>query len=135
MRQRVGVVSNQAEARRIAEASIRSEAAAKNRPGGSDQHRAGEGRGAGLELSAFSTLGAMASTVRKEVNASICAGIHDRMSAVERAGLLRLLEERDADGTTQYSRLKKFAQSPTWSHFKRLIAQLDWLDGLGDSGA
>ncbi|GAA3372568.1 hypothetical protein GCM10017744_104600 [Streptomyces antimycoticus] len=56
------------------------------------------------------------------------------MSAVERAGLLRLLEERDADGTTQYNRLKKFAQSPTWSHFKRLIAQLDWLDGLGDSG-
>jgi len=28
----------------------------------------------------------MASTVRKEVNASICTGIHDRMSAVERAG-------------------------------------------------
>ncbi|GAA3372570.1 hypothetical protein GCM10017744_104610 [Streptomyces antimycoticus] len=67
VRQRVGVVYNQAEARRIAEASIRSEAAAKNRPGGSDQHRAGEGRGAGLELSAFSTLDAMASTVRMEV--------------------------------------------------------------------
>jgi hypothetical protein len=76
--------------------------------------------GAGLERPAFSTLDAMASTVRKEVNASICTGIHDRMSAVERAGLLRLLEERDADGTTQDNRLKKSAQSPTWSHFKRL---------------
>ncbi|MFJ2259777.1 Tn3 family transposase [Streptomyces sp. NPDC087844] len=69
---------------------------------------------AGLELPAFSTL--------------------DAMSAVERAGLLRLLEERDADGTTQYNRLKQFTQSPTWSHSKRLIAQLERLDGLGDSG-
>ncbi|MFF2959905.1 hypothetical protein ACFVT1_13580 [Streptomyces sp. NPDC057963] len=43
---------------------------------------------AGLELSAFSTLDAMASVIHKEVNASICAGIHDGMSAVERAGLL-----------------------------------------------
>jgi len=54
-------------------------------------------------------------------------------SAVERAGLLRLLEERDADGTTQYNRLKKSAQSPTWSHFKRLTTHLDWVDALGDS--
>jgi hypothetical protein len=74
----------------------------------------------------------MASTFRKEVNASICTGIHDRMSAVERAGL-RLLEERDADGTTQYNRLKKSARSPTWSHFKRLTTHLDWVDALGDS--
>jgi hypothetical protein len=76
----------------------------------------------------------MASTVRKEVNSSICMGIHDRMSAVERAGLLRLLEERDSDGSTQYNRLKKSAQSPTWSHFKRLITHLEWVDALGDTG-
>ncbi|WP_247745645.1 hypothetical protein [Streptomyces oryzae] len=51
------------------------------------------------------------------------------------ARLLRLPEERDTDGTTQYNRLTKFAQSPTWSHFNRLIAQLEWLDALGDTGA
>ncbi|MFE4424718.1 DUF4158 domain-containing protein [Streptomyces sp. NPDC056817] len=135
VRQRVGVVYDQGEARRIAEASIRQEAAAKNRPADLINIALEKVVGAGLELPAFSTLDAMASAVRKEVNASICTGIHDRMSAVERAGLLRLLEERDADGTTQYNRLKKFAQSPTWSHFKRLIAQLEWLDALGDTGA
>jgi hypothetical protein len=135
VRQRVGVVYDQAEARRIAEASIRSEAAAKNRPADLINIALEKVVGAGLELPAFSTLDAMASAVRKEVNASICAGIHDRMSAVERAGLLRLLEERDADGTTPYNRLKKFARNPTWSHFKRLIAQLEWLDALGDTGA
>jgi len=38
------------------------------------------------------------------VNASIRAGIHDRMSAAQRAGLMRLLEERDSDGTTLFNR-------------------------------
>ncbi|MFF2328694.1 MULTISPECIES: hypothetical protein [unclassified Streptomyces] len=37
----------------------------------------------------------MASKIRTEVNASIRTGIHDRMSAAQRAGLMRLLEERD----------------------------------------
>jgi hypothetical protein len=31
-----------------------------------------------LELPAFSTFDAMASTIRKEVNAAICAGNHER---------------------------------------------------------
>jgi hypothetical protein len=45
VRCRVGATYDQAEARRIAEASIRKEAAAKNQPPGRpDQHRAGEGR-------------------------------------------------------------------------------------------
>ncbi|MDH2394071.1 Tn3 family transposase [Streptomyces sp. HNM0663] len=134
VRRRVGATYDQAEARRIAEGSIRKEAAAKNRPADLINIALERVVGAGLEVPAFSTLDAMASTVRKEVNASICTGIHDRIGAVERAGLLRLLEERDSDGTTQYNRLKKSAQSPTWSHFKRLITHLDWVDALGDTG-
>ncbi|KQX26847.1 hypothetical protein ASD97_38130 [Streptomyces sp. Root63] len=90
---------------------------------------------AGLELPAFFTFDTMASTLRKEVNAEICGGIHDRMRAFERAGLLRLLEERESDGTTLYNRLKKPAQGPTWSHFKNLAKRLEWVDGLGDTGA
>ena len=76
----------------------------------------------------------MASKIRGEVNASICAGIHDRMSAAERAGLPRLLEERDSDGTTLYNRLKRPAQGPSWSGFKRLAAHLEWVDSLGNTG-
>ncbi|MFE2275032.1 DUF4158 domain-containing protein [Streptomyces lavendulae] len=83
VRQRAGVVYDQAQARRIAEVSIRKEAAAKNRPADLINIALEKVVGAGLELPAFSTLDAMASTVRKEVNASICTGIHDRMSAVE----------------------------------------------------
>ncbi|MFD7065395.1 Tn3 family transposase [Streptomyces sp. NPDC059906] len=89
---------------------------------------------AGLELPAFSTFGTMASALRKEVNAGICGGIHDRKSAFERAGLLRLPEERESDDTTLYNRLKKPSQGPTWSHFKNLAKPLEWVDGLGDTG-
>jgi hypothetical protein len=73
-----------------------------------------------LELPGFSTFDKMASKIRTEVNASICAGIHDRMSPLQRAELLRLLEEHDADGTS-------------WSHFKNLTKRMEWVDGLGDS--
>jgi hypothetical protein len=57
---------------------------------------------AGLELPGFSTFDRMTSKIRTEVNASICAGIHDRMSPLQRSELLRLLEERDSDGTTLF---------------------------------
>ena len=40
---------------------------------------------AGLGLSAFSTLDHMASTVRAEVNAAICAGIWERAGGLRRA--------------------------------------------------
>ncbi|GAA1141718.1 DUF4158 domain-containing protein [Streptomyces javensis] len=133
VRQRVGTKYQQSQARQIAEAAIRKEAASKNRPADLINIALEKVVAAGLELPAFSTFDLMTSTVRTEVNASICRGIHDRMSAVQRAGLLRLPEERDSDGTTQFNRLKQTAQAPTWSHFKRLCMRLEWLDALGDS--
>nr|WSV52470.1 DUF4158 domain-containing protein [Streptomyces sp. NBC_01014] len=78
-----------------------------------DQHRAGEGGGGRAGAAAFSTFDAMASKIRSEVNTLICTGIHDRMSVVERTELLRLLEDRDGDGTTLFNQLKKPAQGPT----------------------
>ncbi|GAB2465672.1 Tn3 family transposase [Streptomyces incanus] len=133
VRKRVGVKYDQAEARRIVERSIREEAAARNRPADLINIALEKVVEAGLELPGFSTFDKMASKIRTEVNASICAGIHDRMSAVQRAGLLRLLEERDSDGTTLFYRLKKPAKGPSWSHFKSLTKRLEWVDELGDT--
>ncbi|MEW2631882.1 hypothetical protein AB0903_09525 [Streptomyces sp. NPDC048389] len=45
-------------------------------------------------------MGCSKGAARRAMNTAICDGIHGRMSPVERAGLLRLLEERDADGAT-----------------------------------
>ncbi|XNR95421.1 DUF4158 domain-containing protein [Streptomyces sp. R-74717] len=134
VRKRVGVKYDQAKARGIAEQSIRKEAAAKNRPADLINIGLEKVVEAGLELPGFSTFDKMASKIRTEVNSSIRAGIHDRMSAAQRAGLMRLLEERDGDGTTLFNRLKKPAQGPTWSHFKNLTKPLEWVDGLGDTG-
>ncbi|MFF3543292.1 DUF4158 domain-containing protein [Streptomyces platensis] len=107
VRKRAGVTYDQAKARGIVEQSIRREAAAKNRPADLIDIALEKVVEAGLELPGFSTFDKMASKVRTEVNASICTGIHDRMSAAQRAGLMRLLEDRDSDGTTLFNRLKK----------------------------
>jgi Domain of unknown function (DUF4158) len=133
VRKRVGVTYDQAKARGIVEQSIRKEAEAKNRPADLINIALEKVVEAGLELPGFSTFDKMASKIRTEVNASIRAGIHDRMSAAQWAGLMRLLEERDSDGTTLFNRLKKPAKGPTWSHFKNLTKRLEWLDGLGDT--
>ncbi|MBT2478110.1 Tn3 family transposase [Streptomyces sp. ISL-94] len=133
VRKQVGVTYDQARARGIVEQSIRKEAAAKNRPADLINIALEKVVEAGLELPGFSTFDKMAAKIRTEVNASIRAGIHDRMSAAQRAGLMRLLEERDSDGTTLFNRLKKPAKGPTWSHFKNLTKRLEWLDGLGDT--
>ena len=58
-------------------ASVRKEAAAKNRPADLFNIAPEKVVRAGLELPEFSTLDAMASTVRNEANASICTGIHE----------------------------------------------------------
>ncbi|MFJ1617803.1 DUF4158 domain-containing protein [Streptomyces sp. NPDC088251] len=133
VRQRVGTKYQQSQARRIAEAAIRKETASKNRPADLINIALGKVVAAGLELPAFSAFDTMTSTIRTEVNTSICCGIHDRMSLAEQAGLIRPLEERDSDGTTQFNRLKQTAQGPSWSHFKRLFMHLEWLDKLGDT--
>lgn len=109
------------------------EAASKNRPADLINVALEKVVEAGLEVSAFSTLDAMASKVRVEVNASICAGIHNRMTVEDQARLLGLLEIYGLDGTTLFNQLKRSAQGPTWSHFKKLADHLTWVDALGDS--
>ncbi|MFE5940884.1 DUF4158 domain-containing protein [Streptomyces sp. NPDC056470] len=130
VREWAGVAYDQAEARRIAEQSVRKEAAAENRPADLINIALEKVVEAGLELPGFSTFDKIASKIRTEVNASICAGIHDSMSPLQRTELLRLLEERDADGTTLFNRLKKPAKGPSWSHFKNLTRRMEWLDGI-----
>ncbi|MFD3874842.1 DUF4158 domain-containing protein [Streptomyces sp. NPDC058623] len=116
VRRRLEAKYNQVRARKIAEAAIRVEAASKNRPADLINVALEKVVEAGLELPAFSTRDAMASKVRGEVNASICAGIHDRMSGEDRAVLLGLLENYALDGTTRFNQLKQSAQGPSWSH-------------------
>lgn len=133
VRKQAGATYDQAKARQIVEQSIRKEAAAKNRPADLINIALEKVVEAGLELPGFSTFDKVASKIRTEVNASIRTDIHDRLSAAQRAGLMRLLEDRDSEGTTLFNRLKKPTQGSTWSHFKNLTKRLEWLNELGDT--
>ncbi|WP_371640679.1 hypothetical protein [Streptomyces virginiae] len=77
-------------ARKVAEETMRIEAASKNNPADLINIALEKLVEAGLEIPRFSTLDAMASTVRAQVNEEILAGIRDRMTAEERRGLLGL---------------------------------------------
>ncbi|MEU0632244.1 Tn3 family transposase, partial [Streptomyces sp. NPDC005989] len=89
---------------------------------------------AGLEIPRFSTLDAMASTVRARVNEEILAGIRERMTEDERVRLLGLVDVVGLDGRTLFNALKHNPGRATWSNFKRLKGHLTWVDGLGETG-
>lgn len=86
-----------------------------------------------FELPAYSTLDEMAARIRGEVNSEIFAGITARVGP---AGMLRLdglLVAAKASGKSEFNRLKKTAQRPSWTYFRVLLDQLRWVDSLGDS--
>jgi hypothetical protein len=137
VRRRAGVRYDGKRARELARETIRVEAESKNNPADLINVALEKLVEAGVELPAFSTLDHMASTVRAEVNAGICAGIWERIGEGHRAGLLRLLDV-DAlvpGAKSPFNRLKQHAQRATWSHFKDQVNQLAWVDELGDTAA
>ncbi|MDL4813167.1 Tn3 family transposase [Actinomadura opuntiae] len=89
---------------------------------------------ASLELPAFSTLDAMESKVRGEVNSSIFKKIWIRLGRDARARLQALLVVGPG-GKSDLQRLKQAAGRATWSKFKGQAAHLEWTNGLGDMAA
>lgn len=89
---------------------------------------------AGLELPAFSTLDAMESKVRGEVNAQICRRIWVRLGPDGRARLAALLVV-GSDGKSDLQRLKQPAGRATWTKFKAQAEHLEWVKSLGDMAA
>ncbi|MFJ7996397.1 DUF4158 domain-containing protein [Streptomyces sp. NPDC096310] len=133
VRRRSGVSYDTARARKISEAVMRAEAAAKNNPADLINIALERLVAANLELPAFSTLDAMASKVRAEVNTALYAGVRERMTSAEQIQLLGLLDRVYLDGKTYFNRLKKSAKGPTWTNFRNLADHLEWVDGLGDT--
>ncbi|WP_330301206.1 hypothetical protein [Streptomyces sp. NBC_00503] len=62
---------------------------------------------AGVTYDQAKARGIVEQSIRKEAAAKNRPAdlIHDSMSAAQRAGLMRLLEDRDSDGTTLFNRL------------------------------
>ncbi|MFF2330892.1 MULTISPECIES: DUF4158 domain-containing protein [unclassified Streptomyces] len=133
VRQRVGVLYDAGQARKVAEEAIRAEAASKNNPADLINVALEQLVQRGLELPAFSTLDRMAMRIRTEVNTDLFSLVHRRIGAEERAGLLRLVTTLGLDRKTLFNQLKQPAKRATWSHLKKLADHRRWLDGLGDT--
>lgn len=133
VRKRVGVTSDQARARGIVEQSIGKEAEAKNRPADLIDIALEKVMEAGLELPGFSTFDKMASKIRTEVNVSIRAGIHDRMSAPQAGGAHAAAggARQRRDDAVQPS--EEARQRPDLVAFQELTERLEWLGELGDT--
>ncbi len=92
------VVHNPGKARKVAQKAMWDAAWVKNHPPDLINVALEKLTQAGLELPAFSTLDAMESKVRGEVNAQICKGIWVRLGPVGRARLAALLVVVGSDG-------------------------------------
>ncbi|WP_331720547.1 Tn3 family transposase (plasmid) [Streptomyces sp. NBC_00161] len=134
VRQRCGMRYDGPGARALAEGAMRIEAASRNNPADLINIALEKLVEAGLEIPRFSTLDAMASTVRARVNEEILAGVRERMTEDERVRLLGLVDVVGLDGRTLFNALKHNPGRATWSNFRRLKGHLAWVDGLGDTG-
>ncbi|WP_344830974.1 hypothetical protein [Actinocorallia longicatena] len=85
-----------------------------------------------LELPAFSTLDAMESRIRGQVNEAICRKIWTGLGA---GGRVRMqdLPVPGPDGKSPFNELKKPAKRPTWTKFRDQQRHLEWVDGRADT--
>jgi TnpA family transposase len=131
IRRQGDVDHNPGKARKIAQRAIAEAAWVKNHPPDLINVALERLVQAGLELPAFSTLDAMESRIRGEVNTQIFKRIWIRLGPDGRRRLAALLEVGPA-GKSDFQRLKESAGRATWTRFKAQAAHLEWVTALGD---
>lgn len=130
VRERLGVVYDQEQAREVASAAIYEAVQTKDNPADLINVALEKLVKARLELPGYTTLDEMASAIRTEVNEDFFARIVSRMDEVERARLLGLLRV-PAGARSRFDELKRPAKSPTISHLREHLKFLDGLELLG----
>ncbi|MCK9928126.1 DUF4158 domain-containing protein [Frankia sp. Mgl5] len=83
------------------------------------------------ELPGYTTLDAMAATIRTEVNSGFFEMVAARPDWAERARLDRVLVVDPATRRSEFDRMKTPAQSATLGKFKQRLAHLQALDAIG----
>lgn len=135
VRTRVGAAHRPREARRVAEAAIRSAVEAKDDPADLINVALDEVVRAGLELPGYSTFDKLATSVRTQFNAGVFATVAARIAAEPgaRARLARLLATDPVSGRSGVARLKEPAKAASLGKFKARLTYLAWLDSLGST--
>jgi TnpA family transposase len=134
IRARQGVIYDKQRALALAADAIAEAAQAKNHPPDLINVALERLIEASLELPGFSRLDRLATTIRARVNAEMFTRIVERMGDQGRARMEELRVVRP-DGTSMFNRLKKPAQRPSWSKFRKQAAYLEEIDALGDTQA
>jgi hypothetical protein len=131
VRARLGVKYAPATVRAVAEDAIRTVVQSKDNPADLINVALDELVRQHCELPGYTTLDALAASIRAEVNSGMFAAVAARPSRAERARLEGLLLVDPVTRRSEFDRLKDPAQAATVSKFKQRLAYLAGLDALG----
>ena len=135
VRHRLGLVSDQATARKIADGAIRTAAEAKDNPADLINIALEELVKSNCESPGYTTLDRMAGQIRTEVNTRMHELVHGRMTEDERRRILALLRVDPLGRRSGHDQLKDVAPKATVSRLRRHLDHLAWLDGIGSATA
>jgi TnpA family transposase len=131
VRDRLGVKYSPAAVRAVAEAAIRKAVQSKDNPADLINVALDELVRQSCELPGYTTLDAMAASIRSEVNVGMFAAVATRPDRMQRARLERLLWVDPATRRSEFDRLKDSAGAATLGKFKDRLVHLAALDTLG----
>lgn len=131
VRTRLGVVYEPVRVRTVAEAAIRTAAQTKDNPADLINVALEELVRSSCELPGYTTLDAMAASIRAEVNGRFYAMVAARIDPVDRARLRRLLLVDPVTRRSEFDRLKAPAKAATLNKFRARLDHLAVLDSLG----
>ena len=135
VRHRLGLVSDQATARKIAAEAIRTAAEAKDNPADLINIALEELVRSNCELPGYTTLDRLAGQIRAEVNTRMHELVYGRMTGDERRRILALLRVDPLSRRSGHDQLKDVAPKATVSRLRRHLDHLAWLDGIGSATA
>lgn len=131
VRDRLGVKYAPAAVREVAETAIRTAVQCKDNPADLINVALDELVRQRCELPGYTTLDAMAASIRAEVNSGMFATVAARLGRADRERLERLLLVDPVRRRSEFDRLKDPAQAATVSKLKKRLAHLAALDALG----
>jgi hypothetical protein len=131
VRDRLKMKYEAARVREVAEAAIRKAVQSKDNPDDLINVALDELVRQRCELPGYTTLDAMATSIRAEVNSGMFRVVAARPSRAERARLERLLLVDPATRRSEFDRLKAPAQAATITKLKERLAHLAALDAMG----
>ena len=134
-RLRLGVKSDKAVSRDIAEAAVRAAAEAKDNPADLINVAIEQLVRKRLELPGYTTLDRMVARIRAEVNEGVFGTVTSRIPADGRARLARLLVVDPATRRSEFDRLKDPAKAATIGKLRARLKHLADLDAIGPTKA